>query len=47
MGKGWQKCDICGADYAGVVVGDCGSTDAKHRAARGQAPEEKDDRKKK
>lgn len=36
MGKGWQTCDICGADYAGVVIGDCGKQDQQHREARGQ-----------
>lgn len=31
------QCDICGAFYNGLVDGDCGSNDDKHRKARGEA----------
>lgn len=39
----WQTCDICGRSYAGIVSGDCGDSDAKHRAARNERDKEDDE----
>lgn len=43
MARKLCQCDICGAFYNGTTDGDCGSQDAKHRAARGQVKDDEDD----